>query len=188
MAQADQIDWDKVRNSDENVRLQHLLSLSPAQLQEVERNMQNLQKPSGAGAGKRFAKGLLKYGVGKPLQYAGKGIGKAAGWLTSGGTNPNTGDNDPFGNLGIDKMSMPKFGKGKAEIKAMDERFKEISKRINNPVVSSDIKASYTQSYDLWKRYRGKLKENDRRSRNWITYFNKALTKIEQAVGIMPAN
>lgn len=181
------INWDIIRGQDQNARLQHLLQLSDEQLAEVNKWKEKLNAPAGDGMGKRFAKGLAKYGVQKPLQYAGQGIRKGLGWLNSGDGNPNN-NKDPFGNLGVDKIRMPKFNKGRNEVKVMDERFKEVGKRMNNPVVSDDIKTMYQRDFDLWKRYRSKLGGSDRRSRGWITYFSRNLMKMERSVGIMPGN
>lgn len=176
------IDWNIIRGDDEPARLRHLMQLSDEQLAEVSRYMKQLEKPGGTGAGKRFAKGLMKYGVAKPLQAAGQGVRKALSTMGQGKTD------DPFGNLGVDKLRMPKLNPGKKEVKVMDERFKEVEKRIENPAVPENIKDMHTRDFDLWKRYRSKLGGNDRRSRGWISYFSRNLMKMEQAVGIMPTN
>lgn len=176
------IDWNIIRGNDEVARLNHLMQLSDEQLSEVSNYLNQLDQPGGTGAGKRFAKGLMKYGVGKPLQAVGRGVRGAASWLNQGKSD------DPFGNLGVDKLRMPKFNTAKKEVKVMDERFKEVGKRMDNPAIPEDIKDMYTRDFDLWKRYRSKLGGADKRSRGWISYFSKNLMKMERAVGIMPAN
>lgn len=181
------INWDIIRGNDEVARLSHLMQLSDKQLAEVNKYLDQLNQPGGSGVGKRFAKGLLKYGVGKPLQAVGRGVRGAASWLNQGDGNPNN-MKDPFGNLGVNRLRMPKFNTAKKEVKVMDERFAEVKKRIENPAVPQDMKDMYTRDYDLWKRYRSKLGGADKRSRGWISYFSKNLMKIERAVGIMPAN
>ena len=176
------IDWNIIRGNDEVARLNHLMQLSDEQLSEVSNYLNQLDQPGGTGAGKRFAKGLMKYGVGKPLQAVGRGVRGAASWLNQGKSD------DPFGNLGVDKLRMPKFNTAKKEVKVMDERFKEVSKRMDNPAIPEDIKDMYTRDFDLWKRYRSKLGGTDKRSRGWIGYFSRNLMKMERAVGIMPAD
>ena len=176
-----QIDWDKITNSTEIDRINYLNTLSDEQLAEVEKKIEQIQQPSGDGLGKRFAKGLAR-GAGKLARGGMNAVAGGLRHMSQGATD------DPFGNLGVGKIpGMFKGTRGKNEIKVMNQRYAEVSKRINNPIVPVDIKNLYKRDLELWERHRGKFKQQDRRTQGWLNYFNRNLRKIEQAVGIQPA-
>lgn len=176
-----QIEWEKITNSSEIDRIKYLITLSDEQLEFVEKKIALLQQPSGDGTGKRFMRGLARgaRGLAKGGMNA---IAGGAKWLNQGA------DKDPFGNLGVEKIpGMFKGSRGTNEVKVMNQRYNEVKKRINNPLVPDDIKHLYIRDKDLWERHRSKFKQQDRRTQGWLNYFNRNLRKIEQAVGIQPA-
>lgn len=176
-----QIDYDKITNSSDVDRIKYLNTLSDAELKEVEKKIKQIQQPSGDGVGRRFAKGLAR-GAGRLAKGGMNAVGGALKHMSQGATD------DPFGNLGVGKIpGMFKGARGSNEVKVMNQRYAEVSKRINNPLVPMDMKNLYKRDLALWERHRGKFKQQDRRTQGWLNYFNRNLRKIEQAVGIQPA-
>ncbi len=176
-----QIDYDIISNSSEVDRIKYLNTLSDRELEEVENKIKQIQQPSGDGVGKRFAKGLAR-GAGRLAKGGMNAVGGALKHMSQGATD------DPFGNLGVGKIpGMFKGARGTNEIKVMNQRYADVSKRINNPLVSVEMKNLYKRDLSLWERHRNKFKQQDRRTQGWLNYFNRNLRKIEQAVGIQPA-
>ena len=180
------IDWAQINTPDEQVRLAYLNTLTDADLETVERQMNMFQRPEGGGSGafmKNIAKGAANLGW--------SGVKKAAGAAKNLVNVANQGaTQDPFGNLGVGKIKGPTGSKTQtnSSVAQIDQRFSNIQKKMNSPIVSQDIKTMFQKDFELWKKYKPNLSNTDSNTPGWMRYFDKNLYRMERGVGIAPVS